>query len=440
MRRPLFLILTSLFTLAVPLLAHAETKILTAEATYTMGDGETPSFSEAMALQKAKQTALEEAGTYVESYTKVQNLELTAEEIQTIAGGVLEVQVLEKKRILVGDGLQFYVRIKTTVTTDKMQELAQRVKGKNVGEEYKKFKEDFARLNSELDRWKKLIAKTPTGPEREAAVDQIREREKAFAAAQKNETAFYQRLVSGEALFAKAIGQLSKKQNEKAIVDGLVENIIREGFLITLGEPDIHAAINDPQKAEISVSVSITLSRSIKVAIEETSQTLGGTTKNVIYEGSFRRKQSRGVAARFGNDAETVAHSQSRFGSLVFILELALGSSSLHQCYQAQELDMDGIDGYLGRLPIAPAARVDGNSVRRLGISHQFSMPKRLRDEDGFVVMFDEPTMFTVVTDIPIERARQIKSINGKLVQGTKDSLLGLRTEMAGLDKCRIER
>src|SRR5437879_3290348 len=170
--RPLLPVLATLFILVVPV-AHAETKTLTAEANYTMGDGETPSFAEAMALQKAKQTALEEAGTYVESYTKVQNLELTAEEIQTIAGGVLEVQVLEKKRTLVGDGLQFYVKIKTTVTTDKMQELAQRVKGKNVGEEYKKLKEDYARLNSELDRWKELIAKTPTGPEREAAVDQI---------------------------------------------------------------------------------------------------------------------------------------------------------------------------------------------------------------------------------------------------------------------------
>ena len=46
---------------------YALTKILTAEATYIMGDGETPSFAEAMALQKAKQSALEEAGTYVQS-------------------------------------------------------------------------------------------------------------------------------------------------------------------------------------------------------------------------------------------------------------------------------------------------------------------------------------------------------------------------------------
>jgi hypothetical protein len=63
MRRPLLLILASLIILIIPFLAHAETKVLTTEANYTMGVGETPSFAEAMVLQKAKQIALEQAGT-----------------------------------------------------------------------------------------------------------------------------------------------------------------------------------------------------------------------------------------------------------------------------------------------------------------------------------------------------------------------------------------
>ena len=108
----LLLALACLCILATPLPVLAETKVLTAEATYTMGDGETPSFSEAMALQKAKQIALEQAGTYVESYTKVQNYNLTSEEIQTIAGGVLQVEVLDKSRTLIGEGLRFYIKIK----------------------------------------------------------------------------------------------------------------------------------------------------------------------------------------------------------------------------------------------------------------------------------------------------------------------------------------
>lgn len=103
MQRPFLSILALPFLLVIPLVALAETRVLTTEATYTMGDGETPSFAEAMALQKAKKIALEQAGTYVESYTKIQNLDLTTEEIQTIAGGVLQVGILEKKRSLVGE-------------------------------------------------------------------------------------------------------------------------------------------------------------------------------------------------------------------------------------------------------------------------------------------------------------------------------------------------
>jgi len=149
--QPALSILAIFFTLALPLLAHADAKVLTAEATYTMGDGETPSFAEAMVLQKAKQVALEQAGTYVESYTRVKNLDLTTEEIQTIAGGVLNVEVLEKKRSLIGEGLQLHIKIKATVTGDKMQALAQRIKGKSEAEEYKRLQEDYTRLSMEVE-------------------------------------------------------------------------------------------------------------------------------------------------------------------------------------------------------------------------------------------------------------------------------------------------
>jgi len=55
--------------LSLTALVQAEMKTINSEATYSMGDGGTPFFVEAMVLQKAKQTALEQAGTYLESYT-----------------------------------------------------------------------------------------------------------------------------------------------------------------------------------------------------------------------------------------------------------------------------------------------------------------------------------------------------------------------------------
>lgn len=247
----------------------AETKMITAEASYTMGDGESPSFAEAQVLQKAKQAALEEAGTYVEAYTKTQNYDLTTEEIQTLAGGMLKVEVIEKTRTLVGDGLRFYTKIKATVTTDKMEELAQRIKGKNVAEEYKKLQAEYARLSRELENWKQRAAKTPQGPEREAALGQIREREKDFSRVQKEEAALFQRLVSGKELIVSAM-------DEKAQVDQLLEFIKERGHIIEIDK--IRAFPVTESKDSLNVTVPIRLKHSslLPTVLSDAARRLGG--------------------------------------------------------------------------------------------------------------------------------------------------------------------
>lgn len=295
-RRSFLSILASLFLLVVPLVAHAETKILTAEATYIMGDGETPSFAEAMALQKAKQVALEQAGTYVESYTKIQNLDLTTEEIQTVAGGVLQVEVLDKKRSLVGDGLQHFVKIKAPVTTDKMQELATRIKGKNVAEEHEKLHQDYARLSNELETWKQLVTKTSPGPEREAALDQIREREKAFASMQSRETAFYQQLFSGEGILAEATSQLAEKQAHKETLESLMKWITTKGYIITHQKPSVHTSIKKSGQATVTIPVSVGLTVEAKQRIIDVAEQLGGSMRslrNPVPEKTCRKNTSQ---------------------------------------------------------------------------------------------------------------------------------------------------
>src|SRR5215831_688024 len=109
MRLDLFLgLLVFAICCYLPLPAYADTKILIAEVTYIMGDGETPLVAELPALQQAKRLAVEQAATYLQSYTKTKLYDLTADEIEASAG-LIEVEILEKKRQLVGDGIQFYV-------------------------------------------------------------------------------------------------------------------------------------------------------------------------------------------------------------------------------------------------------------------------------------------------------------------------------------------
>lgn len=274
LRRPLLPILASLFLLVVPLVAHPETRILTAEATYTMGDGETPSFAEAMVLQKAKQVALEEAGTYVESYTKVQNLDLTTEEIQTVAGGVLQVEVLNKSRTLIGDGVRFYVKIKATVTTDKMEELAQRIKGKNVAEEYKKLKKDYASLTEEIESIKQLLGKSTPGPERDAALARIQAKEQSFTELQRNEATFFQRLVSGSSLVQSA-------KDEKTLIDDLVLAMTRQK--VEIGEITSKAVLDGTDDVQIIVPLTVSLTDSDVDRLRTTVKVLRGSVQGIAF-------------------------------------------------------------------------------------------------------------------------------------------------------------
>lgn len=83
-------------------------------------------------------------------------------------------EILEKTRALVGEGLRFYTKIKATVTTDKMEELAQRIKGMNVAQEYKKLQSEYARLSRELEEMKQIAAKATASNERQLALERIK--------------------------------------------------------------------------------------------------------------------------------------------------------------------------------------------------------------------------------------------------------------------------
>jgi plasmid stability protein len=169
-----------------------------------------------MVLQKAKQRALEEAGTCVESYTHVRNLDLTMDDIKTIAGGVMKTEIVEQNREqLKGNGLRFYVKIRALVTTDKMEDLARRIRGGNLASENKRLQDAIANLTKDLDLLKRQVPETETESEREVVLDKIREIEKQFREILSTEKAFYKRLVSGEELVAKAEREFRNEQRRR---------------------------------------------------------------------------------------------------------------------------------------------------------------------------------------------------------------------------------
>ena len=286
----LLLVLTKtvcLLVLYLPTLVQAETKTIVSEATYSMGDGETPFFAEAMVLLKAKQRALEEAGTYVESYTHVRNLDLTVDEIKTIAGGVMKTEIIEQNRAQEGNGFRFYVKIRALITTDKIEDLARRIKGRNVAEENNKILEDYARINRNLDLLKHQIAESKTEPERELILDKIREVETQFRQVRLTEMTLYKRLLSGEELSAQVSKALLTQQKyeeeevkraewQKHALKDLLETLRNNGFTLLIDPPKVGVNLSEPESITLGFPVTINASDQLKRAIKDLGKAYSG--------------------------------------------------------------------------------------------------------------------------------------------------------------------
>jgi len=90
---------------------------------YVMGAGETMEVAEEKAKKSAMQKAAEQAGAFVKSYTKVKNLALESDVIEVIANHSMKVDILEKKKTVLGDvdAIRFYVKIRATMTEEEIE-------------------------------------------------------------------------------------------------------------------------------------------------------------------------------------------------------------------------------------------------------------------------------------------------------------------------------
>ncbi|KKM02197.1 hypothetical protein LCGC14_1786820, partial [marine sediment metagenome] len=227
-----FYLLFLLSILLFPINLCAETKEIFAEATYIMGDGETPSFAETMVMQEAKRIALEQAGTYLESYSKIEGLELKRDEIQTIAGGVLETIILERDRVLVGDGIEFSIKIKATITTDKVNQLAERLKGKNIVDEYNQLRNEYLVLKESISDWKRTLYKTEATEKRNEILKSIKEHESKLNSLFTKEERLVKKILSGKSIIYNAESAAYEVDTK---LNFLLSNIIND-IKINLGE------------------------------------------------------------------------------------------------------------------------------------------------------------------------------------------------------------
>jgi len=163
---------------------YADTKEIIAEGTYMMGDGETPIIAEDRAVEQAKRLAVEQAGTYVKSYSRVKNFEIAEDEIEVLASGMLEISILDKKRMVEANAIKFWVKLKATVTSDKMDVIVERIRENGIGQEYKQMKEAYDKSQEELAALKEQLAAAKGEPERKEIIGKLNNHEKVFRSSQ----------------------------------------------------------------------------------------------------------------------------------------------------------------------------------------------------------------------------------------------------------------
>jgi tetratricopeptide (TPR) repeat protein len=172
------------FFLNPALALYAETKEIVAEGTYIMGDGETPIIAEGRAVEQAKRYAVEQAGTYVKSYSRVKNFEIAEDEIEVLASGMLEIIILDKKRTVEAEAVKFWVKLRATVKPDKIDVIVERIRENGISQEYEQIKDAFDKSQAELAKLKEQLAATKAEPERKEIIGKIGDQEKGFRARQ----------------------------------------------------------------------------------------------------------------------------------------------------------------------------------------------------------------------------------------------------------------
>ena len=111
-----------IFLLLLPASATGEILIIKHTVKQTFGGSQSPDDARISAMAKAKREALEEAGTYIESLTVVQNSKVEKDEILALTAGVLKAEVISQENYASKDAFGIEIVVNVVVDTAVLEE------------------------------------------------------------------------------------------------------------------------------------------------------------------------------------------------------------------------------------------------------------------------------------------------------------------------------
>lgn len=97
-------------------IANAEDKVFVKEYTYQASEQDSKITCRTNALTQVKRLLLEELGLYIESHTKVTNLQLTQDDIVSVSTGVVKTEIIDES----WDGRQYWIKANLTADPDEV--------------------------------------------------------------------------------------------------------------------------------------------------------------------------------------------------------------------------------------------------------------------------------------------------------------------------------
>lgn len=124
--------------------------VMKTEGNAFLGSGMNEDDAKIFAINDAKRTALEQAGTYIESHTTILNYQLVKDEVITFSAGLVKVRVLNTARELINNMFAFKVDIEATIDIKLLDERIKEIRSDS------KLKQQ---LEAEQERNKQLEAR-----------------------------------------------------------------------------------------------------------------------------------------------------------------------------------------------------------------------------------------------------------------------------------------
>lgn len=134
--------------------ASAEVKNYDGVGEYIMSDFETPDIAKQRAKAYAERNAQEQAGIYIKTYSRTENLKLVEDEIVTMTSGILKIISVDYKLVPMEEygGIMYRATILASIDTDNVDEWI----AKSVGERESLVEKNRA-LQQQIDEQEKLI-------------------------------------------------------------------------------------------------------------------------------------------------------------------------------------------------------------------------------------------------------------------------------------------